>query len=54
MLARASDLHAGEQQQVIDILDEIRTRLTPIEGFAGEGRTRVRRPTKTWRPSSAG
>src|SRR5881628_2904184 len=41
MLARASDLHADEQRQVVDILDEIRTRLTPIEGFVGEGRTRV-------------
>ncbi|HZE50238.1 MAG TPA: hypothetical protein VE074_11795 [Jatrophihabitantaceae bacterium] len=41
MLARASDLHADEQRQVVDILDEIRTRLSPIEGFVGEGRSRV-------------
>lgn len=41
MLARASDLHADEQRQVVDLLDEIRTRLAPIEGFAGEGRNRV-------------
>jgi archaellum component FlaC len=40
-LARASDLHADEQRQVLDLLDEIRTRLTPIEGFVGEGRSRV-------------
>jgi chromosome segregation ATPase len=41
MLARASGLHADEQRQVLDLLDEIRTRLTPIEGFVGEGRLRV-------------
>lgn len=41
MLARASDLHAGEQRQVVDLLDEIRTRLAPIEGFVGEGGSRV-------------
>jgi chromosome segregation ATPase len=41
MLARASDLHADEQRQVLDLLDEIRTRLAPIEGFVGESSSRV-------------
>jgi chromosome segregation ATPase len=41
MLARASDIHADEQRQVVDLLDEIRTRLSPIEGFVGEGTSRV-------------
>lgn len=37
MLARASEVHADEQRQLYDLLDEIRSRLAPIEGFAGEG-----------------
>jgi chromosome segregation ATPase len=41
MLARASDLHAGEQRQVYDLLEDIRARLAPLEGFAGEGRSRL-------------
>jgi chromosome segregation ATPase len=41
MLARASDLHADEQRHVLDLVDEIRTRLAPIEGFVGEGRLRI-------------
>jgi chromosome segregation ATPase len=41
MLARASEVHADEQRQVYDLLDEIRARLTPLEGFAGEGGSRV-------------
>jgi DNA repair exonuclease SbcCD ATPase subunit len=39
MLARASDLHAGEQRQMFDVLEEIRSRLAPLESFAGESRS---------------
>jgi archaellum component FlaC len=41
MLARASDVRADEQRQVVDMLDEIRTRLTPLEGFVGDSSPRV-------------
>ena len=41
MLARASDVRADEQRQVVDMLDEIRTRLTPLEGIAGDSNTRL-------------
>lgn len=41
MLARASDARADEQRQVIDLLDEVRSRLTPLEGFAGEAGARL-------------
>jgi hypothetical protein len=32
MLARASDLRAEEQRQMVELIDEIRNRLRPIEG----------------------
>ncbi len=41
MLARASDVRADEQQQVVDMLDDIRARLSPLEGVAGESATRL-------------
>ena len=41
MLARASDVRADEQRQVVDMLDEIRMRLGPLEGFAGETHPRL-------------
>ncbi len=41
MLARASDVRADEQQQVVDMLDDIRARLAPLEGVAGESATRL-------------
>ena len=41
MLARASDVRADEQQQVVDMLDDIRARLTPLEGAAGESVARL-------------
>ena len=41
MLGRASDLRADEQRQVVDLLDEIRTRLGPIEGLVEDGRGRL-------------
>lgn len=41
MLARAADLRADEQRQVVDLIDEVRIRLTPIEGFVEDGRGRI-------------
>lgn len=41
MLGRASDLRADEQRQVVDLLDEVRTRLTPVEEFVVESRGRL-------------
>jgi archaellum component FlaC len=41
MLARASDLRAEEQRQMVDLIDEIRSRLQPIEGFVADGRGRI-------------
>lgn len=41
MLARAADLRADEQRQVVDLIDEVRGRLTPIEGFVEDGRGRI-------------
>lgn len=35
MLGRAAELRADEQRQVVDLLDEVRARLTPVEEFAG-------------------
>ena len=41
MLARASDARADEQRQVVDLIDDIRVRLAPLEGFAGETAPRL-------------
>jgi archaellum component FlaC len=41
MLARASDARADEQRQVVDMLDEIKARLAPLEGFAGDNASRL-------------
>jgi archaellum component FlaC len=41
MLGRASELRADEQRQVVDLLDEVRTRLTPVEEFVIESRGRL-------------
>ncbi len=41
MLARAADLRSDEQRQVVDLIDEVRVRLTPLEGFAADGRSRI-------------
>ncbi len=41
MLARASDVRADEQRQVVDLLDEVRTRLGPLEGIAEDSRSRL-------------
>lgn len=41
MLARAAELRADEQRQLYDMLDELRTRLSPLENFAAEGRGRI-------------
>ncbi|MCU1659285.1 MAG: hypothetical protein JWO57_3941 [Pseudonocardiales bacterium] len=38
MLGRASELHAEEQRQVVDLIDEVRARLTPIEGIVAESK----------------
>ncbi len=35
MLGRAAELRADEQRQVVDLLDEVRARLTPVEEFVG-------------------
>lgn len=41
MLARASDVRADEQRQVVDMLDEVRMRLGPLEGFAADSSPRL-------------
>ena len=41
MLARASDVRADEQRQLLDMLEEVRSRLGPIEGFVEDGRGRI-------------
>jgi chromosome segregation ATPase len=41
MLGRASELRADEQRQVVDLLDEVRARLTPVEDFVVESRGRL-------------
>lgn len=41
MLARAAEMRADEQRQLYDMIDELRTRLTPLEHFATEGRGRI-------------
>jgi chromosome segregation ATPase len=35
MLGRAAEVRADEQRQVVDLLDEVRARLTPVEEFVG-------------------
>ena len=41
MLTRAAELRADEQRQLYDMIDEVRTRLAPLENFAAEGRGRI-------------
>jgi chromosome segregation ATPase len=41
MLGRASELRADEQRQVVDLLDDVRSRLTPVEEFVIESRGRL-------------
>jgi hypothetical protein len=41
MLGRASELRADEQRQVVELLDEVRARLTPVEDFVSETQGRL-------------
>jgi chromosome segregation ATPase len=41
MLGRASEVRAQEQQQVVDLIDEVRSRLAPIEGIVTESQGRL-------------
>ncbi|HEX5494012.1 MAG TPA: hypothetical protein VFX70_05490 [Mycobacteriales bacterium] len=41
MLTRAAELRADEQRQLYDMIDEVRSRLSPLESFAAEGRGRI-------------
>lgn len=41
MLGRASELRADEQRQVLDLLDEVRARLAPVEDFVSESQGRL-------------
>lgn len=41
MLTRAAELRADEQRQLYDMIDEVRSRLSPLESFAAEGSGRL-------------
>lgn len=41
MLTRAAELRADEQRALYDMIDEVRSRLSPLEHFAAEGRGRI-------------